>query len=78
MRDRFFQPTRWCCSRCGSEDVTVGAFAKWNVVKQEWQFDLNWCSDCRADCIVEERPITDVKRLAQIAIEKGEPDGLPE
>jgi hypothetical protein len=68
-------PVTWVCETCGSERVSVGAYATWNVVKQEWDYELednssnDFCFDCFSE-VVAEKPVTDLKILAQIAINR--------
>lgn len=44
------------CSRCGSEDVTRDAVARWSVEAQEWRlcgvYDNTDCQECGGECDV--------------------------
>ena len=70
------QPVEFYCMRCGGTNVDSEAFARWNRVKQEWEVedlrDYEHCGDCEDECSTDDRPITDVKLLAQIAIYNAE------
>ena len=67
------QPYEYYCTTCGGTKVGIDAFAYWNREEQKWDQDFRdyeYCSDCEYDCRTDQRPITDVKILAQIAIKK--------
>ena len=70
-------PEEYCCTECGSTNVIVEAYCYWDNVKQDFAdfeaADEGWdnCADCGNDR-GEFRPITDVKTLAQIAIQTSE------
>ena len=46
------------CSTCGSEDVTLDAWAGWNIETQAWElastFDYSYCHACDCECRIEE------------------------
>jgi hypothetical protein len=66
-------PLTWVCRDCGSENVSVGAYAYWDKYKQRWYFELSesddWdlCADCFGETIVM-KPLTDLKTAALVAI----------
>jgi hypothetical protein len=69
------QPYEYYCLTCGGTDVETDAFANWNRVEQKWEYDFRdyeHCGDCEDDCNTDQRPITDVKILAQIAIKNAD------
>lgn len=53
------------CKVCGSDDMLYSAFARWDVVSQEydlWNFDPTedrgpWCGHCEAFATTEDQPI---------------------
>ena len=70
-------PEEYCCTNCGGTDITVEAYCYWDSVAQMWVHDqvisegYDHCMDCDHER-GEFRPITDVKTLAQIAINREE------
>ena len=48
------------CATCGSEIVTLDAWARWNNEIQEWElaetFDYSYCHACEDDCRIKEIP----------------------
>ena len=69
------QPYEYYCLKCGGTDVSTDAVAYWNREEQKWDQDFRdyeYCSDCEDECRTDQRPITDVKILAQIAIKNAE------
>ena len=71
------QPEEYYCTACGGTNIIVEAHCYWNNVKQDFAdfepAESGWdnCADCGNDG-AEFRPITDVKTLAQIAINREE------
>ena len=53
----------YLCESCGSEHVTLDAWAEWNVEQQEWvlgaTYDYTFCHKCQADT-----------RLAELELEE--------
>ena len=70
------QPYEYYCLKCGGSDIGHEAYVDWNLVKQKWDIDdireYEYCQDCEDTCSSDQRPITDVKILAQIAIHNAE------
>lgn len=72
------QPEEFYCTDCGGTDITVEAYCYWDNVEQKFaHFETadegyDYCADCEDQCRGDFRPITDVKTLAQIAIQKEE------
>ena len=72
------QPEEYYCTDCGGTDITVEAYCYWDNVAQTFaHFETadegyDYCADCEDQCRGDFRPITDVKTLAQIAIQKEE------
>lgn len=66
-------PITWVCKSCGSEDVCVGAYAMWDKVRQNWDFELSdhtdddMCLSCGGGEVTE-KAITDLKYAALVAI----------
>lgn len=52
---------RIVCSTCGSEDVVVDAWARWNTREQSWEIadvlDAAFCRNCDGECLTEERAV---------------------
>lgn len=48
---------RKVCGTCGSERVTIDAWAAWDVDKQEWVlddfFDAEYCHECEGETRIE-------------------------
>jgi hypothetical protein len=71
-------PAEFYCTVCGGTDVTVEAYCYWDNVEQKFTHSetadegYDYCADCNDRAAGEFRPITDVKTLAQIAIQKDE------
>jgi hypothetical protein len=46
------------CSVCGSDDVTLDAWARWDRQRQEWllseTFDRAWCHACDGETRLRE------------------------
>ena len=72
------QPEEFYCTGCGSTDITREAICYWDNVTQSYaDFEVvpegyDWCGACSSHGRCDFRPITDVKTLAQIAIQKSE------
>ena len=70
------QPYEYYCLTCGGSEIEYEAFVNWNPVEQKWDMgdirDYEHCHDCQDECRTDQRPITDVKILAQIAIHNAE------
>jgi len=72
------QLEEYYCPDCGGTDITVEAYCYWDNVEQKFaHFETadegyDYCAGCEDQCRGDFRPITDVKTLAQIAIEKEE------
>jgi hypothetical protein len=72
------QPEEYYCTDCGGTDITVEAYCSWDNVEQKFaHFETadegyDYCADCEDERKGAFRPITDVKTLAQIAIQKDE------
>ena len=54
------------CSKCGSEDVVVDAYVKWNPEKDDWEidnvFDYCFCNECEQECdLIDEEVIEDAQ-----------------
>jgi len=70
-------PEEYYCTDCGGTNITVEAYCYWDNVTQTFAHfeaaDEGWdnCTDCGHDG-ADFRPITDVKTLAQIAINREE------
>lgn len=69
----FEVPQQHVCPHCGGTELTVEAYADWDVVKQCWDFEItagsnDWCSDCQTNVLGTFIPVDDVKTLALIAI----------
>jgi hypothetical protein len=66
------------CTDCGGTDITVEAYCSWDNVEQKFaHFETadegyDYCADCEDQRKGAFRPITDVKTLARIAIQKDE------
>jgi len=70
-------PKRLVCPKCGGTEVVAEAFATWNEVKQDWDFELyeseeDFCADCHDLVCAEFVPITDLKSAARVAINQVE------
>ena len=52
---------RKVCGTCGSERVTIDAWAAWDVDKQDWVlddiFDNEYCRDCEGETRIETEEI---------------------
>ena len=77
----FEVPQQYVCPHCGGTELTVEAYADWDVVKQRWDFEVadgssEWCQNCETDVFGTFIPVDDVKTLAQIAIYQEENNGL--
>jgi hypothetical protein len=52
---------RKVCGTCGSERVTIDAWASWDVDKQDWVlddiFDNEYCHDCEGETRIETEEI---------------------
>jgi hypothetical protein len=48
------------CKTCGSEDVRLDAWAKWDAASQRWvlgqTFDYAHCNRCDGECSILEKP----------------------
>ena len=71
------QPYEYYCLTCGGTNVDHEVWVEWNVAEQKWDVDdascsYEHCQDCHDECRTDQRPITDVKLLAQIAIKNAE------
>jgi len=47
------------CSKCGSEDVKLNAWTRWNKNTQEWEFqgfEDGFCETCEGEADVESAP----------------------
>ena len=69
------QPYEYYCLKCGGIDVSTDAVAYWNREEQKWYQDFQdyeYCADCEDECRTDQRPITDIKILAQIAIKNAD------
>ena len=70
------QPIEYYCLRCGGTNVDSEAWVSWNRAEQKWEIDdhrdYDHCHDCEDECSTADRPVTDVKILAQIAIKNAE------
>jgi hypothetical protein len=48
------------CTTCGSENVSLDAWAGWNTETQAWElthtFDYSYCHACDDECRIEEIP----------------------
>lgn len=70
------QPYEYYCLSCGGNNVDHEAYVNWNRVEQKWEIedirDYEYCGNCQDECGTDQRPITDVKILAQIAIKNAE------
>jgi hypothetical protein len=66
------------CTSCGGTNMAVEAYCSWDNVEQKFVHDEtadeghDYCGDCEDHAQGDFRPITDVKTLAQIAIQKEE------
>jgi hypothetical protein len=51
------------CATCGSADVQADAYARWNVLTQQWDLsstlDDTVCEVCEGECKTEEIPFDD-------------------
>ncbi|MDB4725586.1 hypothetical protein OAF44_03595 [Akkermansiaceae bacterium] len=71
-------PEEYYCTNCGGPNITVEAYCVWDNVEQKFaHFETadegyDYCADCEDQAHGDFRPITDVKTLAQIAIEREE------
>ena len=49
------------CATCGSEDVLVDAWAKWDIENQGWVVSETFrnaiCGECDGECSVSERAL---------------------
>ena len=72
------QPEEYYCTDCGGTNIVAEASCSWDITTQKWAYfevedeGYDYCHDCNDQCIGGFRPITDVKSLAQIAINKQE------
>ena len=72
------QPEEFFCTECDSTDINAEAFCYWDITIQKWSYyevindGYDYCNDCKEERIGGFRPITDVKSLARIAINKQE------
>lgn len=70
-------PQEFCCTACGGTNVVAEAYCSWDRLEQMWVHEefvdegYDHCADCE-NSAAEFRPITDVKTLAQIAINREE------
>ena len=50
------------CERCGSDLVTLDAWAEWNVEEQDWvlgaTYDHTFCHECEAETPLVEAELT--------------------
>ena len=71
-------PEEYYCTNCGGTNIIVEAYCVWDNVDQKWVHDevmdegYDYCSDCNEQTAGSFRPVTDVKTLAQIAINREE------
>ena len=71
------QPEEFFCTECDGTDIIAEAYCSWDITTQKWAYysvsDEGWdsCADCGHDSS-DYRPVTDIKSLAQIAINKQE------
>ena len=71
------QPEELYCTDCGSTNILSEAYCSWDTIAQKYAYfevtDEGWdsCADCGHDAAMF-RPVTDVKTLAQLAINKQE------
>ena len=46
------------CTTCGSDDVIIDAWAKWDVETQQAElhnvFDNRFCNNCESECKIKE------------------------
>jgi hypothetical protein len=72
-----YQPGEYYCTDCGGTNIVAEASCSWDITTQKFSHfevsDGGWdsCADCGHDG-ADFRRITDVKSLAQIAINKQE------
>ena len=72
------QPEEFFCTECDGTDIIAEAYCSWDITTQKWSYyevvdeGYDYCHDCNDQRIGGFRPITDVKSLAQIAINKQE------
>ena len=71
-------PEEFYCTNCGGTDLRAEAYCYWDVAAQTWAHyevvdeGYDYCADCNDQTTGSFRPITDLKTLAQIAIQKSE------
>lgn len=72
------QPEEFYCTYCGGTDITAEAYCYWDNVQQKFaryhktEEGYDHCATCEDQAQSAFRPITDVKTLAQIAINQND------